>query len=188
MPTGSDAPRGSDRPREAMLQRTTVSAANGGFATSLASCRRAPEPQRRIMGSLHGSGWFCCRCSSRRSCSGLTATSVTVILPQLKRHCPPPGPDFPGADLQSRRHGHCRAAHRLACRHARLAHLMVFAVIGFTVASMLCGLVDLLEAMLALRVAQGAFGAPIFPMGQTILLASFHRSQHPSSSCGASVA
>ena len=26
---------------------------------------------------------------------------------------------------------------------------------------------------------QGAFGAPIFPMGQTILLSSFHRSQHP---------
>jgi DHA2 family multidrug resistance protein len=26
---------------------------------------------------------------------------------------------------------------------------------------------------------QGAFGAPIFPMGQTIVLTSFHRSQHP---------
>ena len=44
---------------------------------------------------------------------------------------------------------------------------------------MLCGLVDTLEALLALRVVQGAFGAPIFPMGQTILLTSFHRSQHP---------
>ena len=56
---------------------------------------------------------------------------------------------------------------------------MVCSVAGFTVASMLCGLVDSLEALLALRVVQGAFGAPIFPMGQTIVLASFHRSQHP---------
>jgi DHA2 family multidrug resistance protein len=44
---------------------------------------------------------------------------------------------------------------------------------------MLCGLVDTLEALLALRILQGAFGAPIFPMGQTIVLTSFHRSQHP---------
>jgi DHA2 family multidrug resistance protein len=58
--------------------------------------------------------------------------------------------------------------------------LMVISVTGFTMASMLCGLVNSLESLLALRVVQGAFGAPIFPMGQTIVLGtSFHRSQHP---------
>jgi DHA2 family multidrug resistance protein len=51
--------------------------------------------------------------------------------------------------------------------------------VGFTAASMLCGLAQSLETLLALRVMQGAFGAPIFPMGQTIVLTSFHRSQHP---------
>jgi DHA2 family multidrug resistance protein len=42
----------------------------------------------------------------------------------------------------------------------------------------LCGTVDSLESLLLLRVVQGAFGAPIFPMGQSILLASFAKSQH----------
>lgn len=56
--------------------------------------------------------------------------------------------------------------------------LMVSSIVGFTTASVLCGTVDSLETLLVLRVVQGAFGAPIFPLGQAILLASFPRSQH----------
>ena len=35
-----------------------------------------------------------------------------------------------------------------------------------------------LTRLLVLRVVQGAFGAPFFPMGQEILLASYSRAQH----------
>jgi len=56
--------------------------------------------------------------------------------------------------------------------------LMLASVVGFTASSVLCGFVDSLESLLVLRVIQGAFGAPIFPMGQAILLASFSRNQH----------
>ena len=56
--------------------------------------------------------------------------------------------------------------------------LMVASIMGFTSASVLCGAVDSLESLLVLRVIQGLFGAPIFPLGQAILLASFPRSQH----------
>lgn len=56
--------------------------------------------------------------------------------------------------------------------------LMVSSIVGFTSASVLCGAVESLETLLVLRVVQGLFGAPIFPLGQAILLASFPRSQH----------
>ena len=57
--------------------------------------------------------------------------------------------------------------------------LMMSSMVGFTASSVLSGFVDSLEAMLVLRVIQGTFGAPIFPMGQAILLGSFSRGQHP---------
>ena len=111
---------------------------------------------------------------------GLTATSVTVILPQLK------GALSATQDQISWVVTFNLVATAIATPltgwlAARLGWrtLMVLSVIGFTGASMLCGLVNSLESLLALRVVQGAFGAPIFPMGQTIVLTSFHRSQHP---------
>src|SRR5215470_11405681 len=58
-------------------------------------------------------------------------------------------------------------------------NLMFFTVLGFTVASLLCGLAGSLEALILARVAQGAFGAPIMPMGQAILLATFPRHLQP---------
>ena len=33
--------------------------------------------------------------------------------------------------------------------------------------------------MLVTRIFQGLFGAPIFPLGQAIILSSFSRAQHP---------
>src|SRR5215470_1278600 len=58
-------------------------------------------------------------------------------------------------------------------------NLMFFTVLGFTVSSLLCGLAGSLESLILARVAQGAFGAPIMPMGQAILLATFPRHLQP---------
>jgi DHA2 family multidrug resistance protein len=51
--------------------------------------------------------------------------------------------------------------------------LMLLSLIGFIIASALCGLATSLESLIVFRVAQGVFGAPIMPVGQAILLASF---------------
>ena len=56
---------------------------------------------------------------------------------------------------------------------------MVATLAGFTLSSLACGLADSLEALLFARVAQGLFGAPLMPMGQGMLLATFPRSMHP---------
>lgn len=56
---------------------------------------------------------------------------------------------------------------------------MVLTMIGFTLATFMCGLSGSLEALLVARVAQGLFGAPLMPLGQGILLATFPRHMHP---------
>ncbi|MFZ5782124.1 MAG: DHA2 family efflux MFS transporter permease subunit [Pseudomonadota bacterium] len=111
---------------------------------------------------------------------GLTATSVTVILPQLKGALSATQEQISWV-LTFNLVATAIATPLTGWLAAKLGWrgLVGWSVAGFTAASMLCGLVDSLEGLLALRVVQGAFGAPIFPMGQTILLASFHRSQHP---------
>lgn len=58
-------------------------------------------------------------------------------------------------------------------------NLMFFTVLGFTVTSLLCGLANSLESLILARVAQGAFGAPIMPLGQAILLATFPKHLQP---------
>ena len=58
-------------------------------------------------------------------------------------------------------------------------NLMMSAIAGFTGFSVLAGMSESLEFMLVARVFQGLFGAPIFPLGQAIILASFSRAQHP---------
>jgi len=56
--------------------------------------------------------------------------------------------------------------------------LMLTTVSGFTVCSLMCGLANSLESLVLYRIGQGAFGAPIMPMGQAILLATFPRHLH----------
>ena len=111
---------------------------------------------------------------------GLTATSVTVILPQLKGALSATQDQISWV-LTFNLVATAITTPLTGWLAARLGWrtLMVVSVAGFTLASMLCGLASSLETLLALRVMQGAFGAPIFPMGQTIVLTSFHRSQHP---------
>src|SRR6185369_865535 len=58
-------------------------------------------------------------------------------------------------------------------------NLMFCTVLGFTVTSLLCGFAGSLETLILARVAQGAFGAPIMPLGQAILLATFPRHLQP---------
>ena len=111
---------------------------------------------------------------------GLTATSVTVILPQLKGALSATQDQISWV-LTFNLVATAITTPLTGWLAAKLGWrtLMVVSVVGFTAASMLCGLADSLEALLALRIMQGAFGAPIFPMGQTIVLTSFHKSQHP---------
>ncbi|MCW5620817.1 MAG: DHA2 family efflux MFS transporter permease subunit [Burkholderiales bacterium] len=56
---------------------------------------------------------------------------------------------------------------------------MVIALAGFTLSSLACGLATSLETLLLARVAQGLFGAPMMPMGQGMLMATFPRRMHP---------
>jgi MFS transporter, DHA2 family, multidrug resistance protein len=57
-------------------------------------------------------------------------------------------------------------------------NLMFGTVTGFTLASLACGLATSLDALILARVAQGAFGAPIMPLGQAILLGTFPKHLH----------
>jgi len=55
---------------------------------------------------------------------------------------------------------------------------MVTTLAGFTLSSLACGLATSLETLLLARVAQGLFGAPLMPMGQGMLMATFPRHMH----------
>src|ERR1700744_3570924 len=57
----------------------------------------------------------------------------------------------------------------LAARFGRKRVLLV-AIIGFVVASMLCGLAQSLVQIVAFRLMQGFFGAALVPIAQSILL------------------
>jgi MFS transporter, DHA2 family, multidrug resistance protein len=57
----------------------------------------------------------------------------------------------------------------LAQRFGR-TRLFLCAVIGFTIASVLCGLAQSLEQMVAFRLLQGVFGASLVPLSQAVLL------------------
>ena len=56
-----------------------------------------------------------------------------------------------------------------------LKRLFMVAVAGFTVASMLCGMAQTLNQIVLFRVLQGAFGAALVPLSQTVLLGSYPR-------------
>ena len=58
-------------------------------------------------------------------------------------------------------------------------NLLFVSLGGFTIFSALCGLSDTLESLVLCRVGQGAFGAPLMPLGQGMILATFPRRLHP---------
>lgn len=65
---------------------------------------------------------------------------------------------------------------------ARLGRKRVFliSVIGFTVASMLCGAAQNLPEIVAFRLLQGVFGASLVPLSQSVLLDAYPVEQHGS--------
>lgn len=65
---------------------------------------------------------------------------------------------------------------------ARLGRKKLFmaAVIGFTVASMLCGAAQSLTQIVLFRLLQGVFGACLVPLSQAVLLDTYPRERHGS--------
>ena len=57
-------------------------------------------------------------------------------------------------------------------------HVMLVAILGFAVASVLCGSATSLIELVVYRVVQGAFGAPLVPLSQAIILGVFPRRLH----------
>ena len=57
-------------------------------------------------------------------------------------------------------------------------NLLLGSVGGFTIATALCGLSTSLEMLVVFRVLQGVFGAPLLPLGQGMLMASFPKHMH----------
>lgn len=55
--------------------------------------------------------------------------------------------------------------------------LMIGAVIGFGVSSVLCGLASSVPELVVYRIGQGAFGAPLVPLSQAIVLETFPPNQ-----------
>ena len=64
----------------------------------------------------------------------------------------------------------------LAARFGR-RQTMTWSVFLFTLTTFMCGAADSLEALVFWRVLQGALGAPVIPLSQTILLDSFPKRQ-----------
>jgi DHA2 family multidrug resistance protein len=67
----------------------------------------------------------------------------------------------------------------LAGRFGR-KRLFLGAVLGFTVASMLCGMATTLSQIVLFRLLQGVFGASLVPLSQSVLLDAFPRERHGS--------
>src|SRR5438876_7156514 len=57
--------------------------------------------------------------------------------------------------------------------------VMTLGILSFSIATFLCGLAQSLDTMVIWRIVQGATGAPVVPLSQTILMNSFPRRQHP---------
>ena len=56
--------------------------------------------------------------------------------------------------------------------------VMVWGILSFSLATLMCGLSQSLEMLVLWRIVQGGVGAPVVPLSQTILLDSFPRRQH----------
>ncbi|WP_321390702.1 DHA2 family efflux MFS transporter permease subunit [Emcibacter sp.] len=58
--------------------------------------------------------------------------------------------------------------------------LFIISVCGFTIASMLCGLATSLSQIIFFRLLQGAFGAALIPLSQTMMLNMYPKEKHGS--------
>jgi len=58
--------------------------------------------------------------------------------------------------------------------------LFLYSVLGFTLASVLCGAAQSLEQIILFRILQGIFGASLVPLSQSVLLDTYPTEQHGS--------
>ena len=56
--------------------------------------------------------------------------------------------------------------------------IFMWSVVGFTVASMLCGAAQSLNQIVLFRLLQGIFGASLVPLSQAVLLDTYPRERH----------
>jgi MFS transporter, DHA2 family, multidrug resistance protein len=59
-----------------------------------------------------------------------------------------------------------------------LKRLFIVSTLGFTLASVLCGMAESLNEIVAFRALQGAFGAAMIPLSQTVLLSIYPKERH----------
>jgi len=59
-----------------------------------------------------------------------------------------------------------------------LKRLFIVSTFGFTVASILCGVAESLTQIVVFRILQGAFGAAMIPLSQTVLLTIYPKERH----------
>jgi MFS transporter, DHA2 family, multidrug resistance protein len=59
-----------------------------------------------------------------------------------------------------------------------LKRLFIVSTLGFTLTSMLCGMAESLTQIVAFRAVQGAFGAAMIPLAQTVLLTIYPKERH----------
>jgi MFS transporter, DHA2 family, multidrug resistance protein len=59
-----------------------------------------------------------------------------------------------------------------------IRRLFMVSIAGFTVASMLCGMAQSLDQIVMFRTLQGAFGAALVPLSQTVLFNVYPRERH----------
>jgi MFS transporter, DHA2 family, multidrug resistance protein len=59
-----------------------------------------------------------------------------------------------------------------------LKRLFIVSTLGFTLTSMLCGMADSLTQIVVFRAVQGAFGAAMIPLAQTVLLTIYPKERH----------
>jgi DHA2 family multidrug resistance protein len=57
--------------------------------------------------------------------------------------------------------------------------LLIGALGGFTIVSLLCGAAGSIDQMVLFRILQGVFGAPLMPLSQAVLLDTFSRKEIP---------
>ncbi|MEZ5816884.1 MAG: DHA2 family efflux MFS transporter permease subunit [Hyphomicrobiaceae bacterium] len=65
----------------------------------------------------------------------------------------------------------------LVARFGR-GNVQFWSLVGFTASTVMCGLATSLEGLVIWRLVQGATGAPLQPLGQSVLLDVFPRRQH----------
>jgi DHA2 family multidrug resistance protein len=59
-----------------------------------------------------------------------------------------------------------------------LKNMLMFGIAGFVISSMLCGIAASLTAMVIFRIAQGAIGAFLIPISQTVMLGIYPKEKH----------